>query len=254
MSENDSPNAKFYPWAFSGKKEGEERKGEETERSKKTAQAGMKTLVKQSINLGSDVSSVEAILLCLQQLSAIRFALLELLDNNLIRVEMIFSGPALVIKTPPKWFMEPGLTYSFRIVVENPAGTFNNVNEQERWWAFETRTSKNRFEDRVDYNYMVPSFPVHQRILFFGVETMNQIGSAETTLKISFKTMHDVPAQNSIIVRAPEQVVFALDDPYVIPAVQAAREGQFRPCLAPGLPPAETQAMRAAFKKVLDSD
>jgi hypothetical protein len=53
--------------------------------------------------------------------------------------QFIFAGPALVITIPQNQHLKPALPYAFRILVENPAEIFNDVDNRDRWWRIETR-------------------------------------------------------------------------------------------------------------------
>jgi hypothetical protein len=102
--------------------------------------------------------------------------------------------------------------YSFRVLVENPSETFINVNDRTRWWRIETRRAKNNIDTRLDLNFMVPSFPVHQRIKFFSVESLVYIGRARTTLKVNFNIFYDLPPTADVIITAPKEVQFDLSN------------------------------------------
>jgi hypothetical protein len=66
----------------------------------------------------------------------------KLFDDTQDSVAIILRAPALVITLPPNTHLDPGIPYSFRVLVENPSITFADINERNRWWRIETRLKR----------------------------------------------------------------------------------------------------------------
>ena len=110
-------------------------------------------------------------------------------DETTTPMLMFFSGEALLIKIPENSNLDADKLYNFRVLVENPKETFDNVNDRQRWWTIETRNRgkpydyRPRIEEassgdkrpRLDLKYDIPSFPVYPRIQLFMLQTLNQV-------------------------------------------------------------------------------
>jgi len=158
-----------------------------------------------------------------------------------ITLEIFFRGPALVLTLPENTNLDPGRwdeelqrfepRYAFRVLVENPAETFFDVDDLKRRWTIETRNGKvervpgvalhmnqyrlqlpHSLENRLDVNYRVPSFAVYQRIRFFDLQSLNSIGLAETKLKFSVNINYDLAPQQVIAFHAPSTVKYLFKD------------------------------------------
>ncbi|CAD7934274.1 unnamed protein product [Amoebophrya sp. A120] len=200
-------------------------------------------------------------------------------DELLVPVEMRLSGPALILKLGENTHMVAEQLYAFRVMVENPMQTFDNVHDLTRWWTIETRTmpkpsvnKRSQIKDRLDLNYKVHSFAVYPRISLFQLQTLNYIGQSETDVKISFDIISDLAPQATILITAPTEFQFRVwrgensltfgDPPLPSYPWNPPRDGStglflnvlpdgtaHRPCISPSISAADYQVMDQLFPR-----
>jgi len=131
---------------------------------------------------------------------------LEVLDAMDVSIWLTFKGPSVVLTIPPKTWLEVNKQYAFQLLVENPAEKFVTTDVPKWHWTLETRRALGTYDTRIDLNYRIPSFPIHQRIRFFYLDSLSKTGRKPTTLRIAFNLFYDLPPQANITITSPEEV------------------------------------------------
>jgi hypothetical protein len=104
------------------------------------------------------------------------------------------------------YHLEKETPYAFRVLVENPFFTFLDIKSYN--WTIETRMHTGLKEHQYDLNATVPSFPLHQRIKYFALETLSPIGLRSTTVKVAFNLFNTLLPQSTVIISTPRAVKF----------------------------------------------
>ncbi|CAD7933065.1 unnamed protein product [Amoebophrya sp. A25] len=192
-------------------------------------------------------------------------------DEPIVPVEMYLSGPALILQLGENTHLKPEQLYAFRVMVENPMETFDNVQDLSRWWTVETRkmpspttNKRSQIRDRLDLNYEVYSFAVYPRISLFQLQTLNYIGQSETDIKISFDITSELSPGQDITITAPDEFQFRMwtgadslqmpwnptMDPVTGLYIGLNPDGTApRPCISPALTAAQYQVMDQLFPR-----
>jgi len=116
----------------------------------------------------------------------------------------------LLTMNPLPYAIEPGITYSFRVAVVNPAETYTDTDDLRWMWIFETRQQVvgTTGWELVDRDRLVVSPPVYQRLSYVAVDPTSQVGLDSVTLRIHIRTWDDVPPQQTISIRPPDGTLF----------------------------------------------
>jgi len=107
--------------------------------------------------------------------------------------------------TLPSWFeMVNSTSYQVRFTVINPTYTFVAADTADRWWQIQTQYNG----EEVDKNTVVPSFPVYQRLQYFSVDTLSQIGDEATSIRVLFQLDSELSPQKTVTITGPEGMAF----------------------------------------------
>jgi len=115
------------------------------------------------------------------------------------------GASVLKVSLPAMRALKNGTAYMFRALVVNPRQTFTNVNDPEKYWRIETQYGNG---EMVDLNRVIPSFPVLDRLKYFKVDTLSQVGLTSTTFRFLFRTAEPLPPQQTVHIYPPDGATF----------------------------------------------